>query len=216
MKKIFFTITALLLLNQMTVIAQEISIAGTFSHSSYNKFENNIGYEISYNQLIKLKSKLGFTFSQCFYNSQYNYIFMSDGDGKDYFRDVKPTNQKMEFSIDYSFNVLNKQQAKFYIGPRLGLNYFHIRENIDERPVNETESHQYNSNYWENNKLGVGLLLEYERKVSDNISVFLSTVPEVIFFSKFGLIGSSDDPLIGLISINLGIKFNMKKQKEIE
>lgn len=216
MKKIFLTITALLLLNQMTAIAQEISIAGTYSHSSFNKLENNIGYEIGYNQLIKLKSRLGFTFYQCFYNSQYNYIFMSDADGKDYYRDVKPNNQKMEFSIDYSFNVLNNQQAKFYIGPRLGLNYFHIRENVDERPVNETGSHQYNSNYWENNKIGVGLLLEYERKVSDNISIFLSTVPEVVFFSKFGLKGSSDDPLIGLINVNLGIKFIVKKQKPID
>jgi hypothetical protein len=200
----------------MTTIAQEIAVSSTFSHSSYNKFKNNFGYEIGYNQFIKLKSRLGFTFSQSFNNAEYNYIFNSPGDGIDYYRDVKPKNQKITISINYGFNILNKQQTKFYIGPKFGLNYFHIRENIDERPVNETESNQYNRNYWENNKIGIGLLLEYERKVSDKISVFLSTVPEVIFFSKFGLKGSGDDTIIGLISFNLGIKFNVKNQKDIE
>jgi len=213
MKKIFLTIMALILLNQMTAIGQEISICSNFSYSSYKELKKNIGYEISYNQLIKSKGSLGFSISQSFYNSQYNYIFNSNADGKNYYRDVKPNNQKITFSINYVFNVLNKQNDKFYLGSKLGLNYFHIRETFDERRENETETRRYKRDYWENNKIGIGLVAEYERKVSDKISISFSTVPEMIFYSKFGLIGSSQDPTIGLTTFNLGIKYNMKNQK---
>ena len=208
----------------MTTIAQEIAVSSAFSHSSYNKFKNNIGYEIGYNQFIKLNSRLGFTFSHSFNNADYNYIFMSDADGIGYYRDVKPNNQRMTFSINYSFNLLNKQQSKFYIGPKFGLNYFNVREFVDERPVNDTENYQYNINYWETNKIGIGLLLEYERNIfSDNISVFFSTEPEVIVFSRFGLVGSRVPVMmVGGINFNLcfnfnlGFKFNMKKNRRIE
>ncbi len=215
MKILFFVIASFILLNQAT--AQEIFISSLFSHSSYNKFQNNFGYEIGYNQFTKTNNRLGFTFSHSFNNTDYNYIFMSDADGIDYYRDVDPNNQKITLSINYSFNILNKQQSKFYIGPKLGLNGFNIKEYVDERPVNDTDNYQYNSNYWESKKIGIGLLLEYERNIlSDNISVFFSTEPEVIFFSKSGLMGSSDPIVIGCINFNLGFKFNMGENKKFE
>jgi len=211
MKKVFLALISFVLLNQLA--AQEILVSSLFTHSSYNEFQNNFGYEIGYNQIIKSKNRFGFTFSHSFNNTDYNYIFMSDADGIDYYREVEPNNQKMTLSINYSTNVSKKQQSKFYIGPKLGINYFNIREFVDERPVNETENHQFNSDYWEANKIGIGLLFEYERKIfSDNISIFLSTEPEVIFFSRFGLKGSSDPVLIGAVNINLGIKYNIKKE----
>ncbi len=215
MKKIFLVITSLILFNQLT--AQEITVSSAFSHSSYEKFQNNFGYEIGYNQTINSKNRLGFSFSQSFNNTDYNYTFSSDADGKNYYREVEPENQRLTFSVDYTFDILNSEKSNFFIGPKIGLNYFKINEFVVENPTNETESYEYNNNYWENNKIGIGLLLKYERKIfSDKIFVFLSTVPEVIFFSKFGLTGGSDHVMVGVINFNLGLTFNLKNNKEIE
>ena len=217
MKKIFLLIVSFIFLNQITTIAQEIAVSSTFSHSSYDKFQNNIGYEIGYNQYINSNNRLGFTFSHSFYNTDYNYIFMSDADGIDYYREVKPENQKMTFSINYGFNILNKKRSNFYIGPKLGLSYFKVNEIGTERPTNENDDYEYKCNYWDNNKIGIGLLLEYDRKIiSDNISVFFSTEPEITFYSRFGLMGSSAPVMIGLINLNIGLKINLNNHKEIE
>lgn len=210
MKRPFVLTFLLILLNQM-ISAQEIALSTTFSHSSYNKFKNNIGYEVGYNQFVKLNSRMGFGFSHSFNNTDYSYIFMSDADGMDYHRAVKPNNQKLTLSFNYSFNVLNRQQSKFYIGPKLGLNYFHVREFVDESPVNSMDSYQYHSNHWETNKLGIGVLLEYQRNVfTENISVFISSEPEVIFYSQFGLVGSSAPVMVACINFNLGFKYDIK------
>ncbi|RLD75199.1 MAG: hypothetical protein DRJ10_15735 [Bacteroidetes bacterium] len=216
MKKIFLIIAPLILLNQLT--AQEITVSSTFSHSSYNKYQNNIGYEIGYNQTINSKNRLGFSYSQSFNNTDYNYLFSSDADGKDYYREVDPANQRLTFSVDYTFDILNSKKSNFFIGPKIGLNYFKINESVVESPINVNESYEYNSNYWENNKVGIGLLLKFQRKIfSGMISICLSTVPEIIFFSKPGLMGSSDPVMIGVINFNLGLTYNMKNNnKEIE
>ena len=217
MKKTFLLIVSLIFLNQMTIIAQEIVVSPTFSHGSYDKFQNNFGYEIGYNQYINSSSRLGFTFSHSFNNIDYNYNFISDADGIDYYREVNTNNQRLVFYVNYCFNVLNSQNSKFYIGPKLGLNYFKINESGTQKPSNENETYEYNSNYWDTNKIGIGLLLEYERNIfSDNISVFFSTEPEVIFYSRFGLMGSSAPTMIGFINFNLGFKFNMKKNRGIK
>lgn len=214
MKKVFLIITTLILLNQLT--AQEITVSSIFSHSSY-KFQNNIGYEIGYNQFITSKSRLGFGFSHSFNNTDYNYTFSSDGDGINYYREVNANNQRLVFFVNYCFNVLNSQKSKFYIGPKWGLNYFKVNESGTQKPSNENETYEYNSNYWDANKIGIGLLLEYERNIfSDNISVFFSTEPEVIFYSRFGLMGSSAPTMIGFINFNLGIKIDLKNNNETE
>ena len=214
MKKVFLLITFLILLNQMTIIAQEITVSSTFSHSSYDKFQNNFGYEIGYNQFISSKNRLGFTFSHSFNNTDYNYIFMSDADGIDYYREVKPKNQRITISINYGFNILNKNKSNFYLGPEIGLSYYKIDEIGTERPTNETDDYEYKRNYWETNKIGIGLLLEYDRKIiSDNISVFFSAEPEIILYSGFGLMGSSDPTMIGFINFNLGLKIDLKNHK---
>ena len=216
MNRIILLITSFLLLNQMTTIAQEIAVSSTFSHSSYNKYKNNIGYEIGYNQTINSKSRLGISYSQSFNNTNYNYIFSSNVDGKDYYREVDPKNQRFTFSVNYSFDILNSEKSNFSLGSKIGLNYFKINEYVVESPINVNESHEYNRNRWKNNKIGIGLLLKYERKIfSDKISVFFSTVPEMIFFSKFGLICSSDPAMFGVINFNLGFTYNLKNNKGI-
>ena len=202
-----------LTLIQISANAQQIYVTPTYSCSSYNKFQNNIGYEIGFLHPIKLKSRFGFSFSQSFKNTEYSYTSFSDGNGKTYHRNVKPKNQKLNLSLEYSFNILNKQKSSFFIGPRIGLNYFKINESIMERPINEDEDYIYTSNYGENNNIGFGLLFEYEHKVfSDKFSVFVSTEPEVIFYSKLESKGSSDPALIGLVNFNLGLRYNLKKK----
>ena len=213
MKKLFLIITSfLVLMNQLT--AQEITVSSVFSHSSYIKYENNIGYQIGYNQAINSKSRLGFSFSQSFNTRDYNYTFFSSANGRNYYREVKPSNQRLTFSVAYTYDILNSEKSKLFIGPVVGLNYFRIKEVIVESPVDVNEIYDYTSNYRENNKIGTGLLLKYEREVlSDKISVFVSTAPELIFFSKSGLEGSSNPVMIGMVNFNLGLNFNMKKNK---
>ena len=214
MKKIYLLITSFILLIQITSIAQEITVSSAFSHSSYNKFQNNIGYEIGYNQYLNSNKRLGFTFSHSFNNTDYNYVFMSDADGVDYYRDVSSKNQKLTFSINYAVNILSEKTSNFYIGPKLGLSYFKINEIGTEKPKNENNGYEYKSNYWDTNKIGIGLLLEYDQKIiSDNISVFFSTAPEIIFYSRYGLKGSSTPAMIGLINFNLGMKINLNNKK---
>jgi hypothetical protein len=56
------------------------------------------------------------------------------------------------------------------------------------------------------------LLFEYDRNIfSENISVFFSTETEIIFFSRYGLMGSSDPALTGWINLNLGLKYRLNK-----
>jgi len=212
--KILLLITFLIFLNQMTTFAQEITVSSTFHHSSYDKFQNNFGYEMGYNQFINSKNRIGFTFSHSFNNTDYNYTFTSDADGTDYYIEVKPKNNKMIFSLNYAFNILSNEKSNFYIGPKLGLAYFKVNEIGTERPINENDAYDYKSNYWKSNKIGIGLLLEYDRKIiSDNVSVFFSTKPEIILYSKFGLLGSSDPTVIGFINFNLGLKIDLKNHK---
>ena len=212
MKKTFLLIASLIFLNQIATTAQEITIAPTFSLGNYYyKFQNSYGYAIGYNQLVNANSRLGFTFSHSFNYTDYNYTFSSDSDGINYYREVKANNQRLTFSVDYSFNVLKSQKSKLYIGSKSGINFFKIEEEGTEKPSNEETTNEYSCNYWKNYKIGTGLLLEYERKIfSDNISVFVSAEPEVIFFSRFGLMGSSDPTIIGFVNFNLGIKFNKR------
>jgi len=215
MKKVFLLIASLIFLNQTTIIAQEITVSAIFSHGSYDKFQNNFGYEIAYNQYISSSNRLGFTFSQSFNNTDYNYTFISDADGIDYYREVSPENQRISISINYGFNILNKNKSNLYIGPELGLSYYKVKETGTERPTNENDDYEYKRNYWDTNKIGIGLLLEYDRKIiSDNISVFFSALPEVIFYSGFGLMGSSDPTMIGFINFNLGLKLDLTNHKE--
>lgn len=213
MKKIFLIIISFLLINQVS--AQVIRISPIFSISSFQKFHTSIGYGIGYDLLLKSKNKLGFTFSQNFNTKDYSYVFSSDADGQDYNREVNPKNQKLSLSASYRFDVSKNPKYGFFVGPKIGLNYFKINEFIVERHESETQS--FTQNYWENNKIGLGLSLEYERNIlSDKLSLSFSTVPELIFFTKFGLMGSSDPPLIGWLNFNLNVMFNLSKSKLTE
>ena len=101
-----------------------------------------------------------------------------------------------------------------YLGPEIGLNYFRIKE-FTERIANEDiEGANYNSNYWVNNRLGIGFLLEFqlEEVVSKRISTVFSVNPEITSFEKIGTDGSPDPSFIGWLNFKLGIRYNIKKE----
>lgn len=213
MKKLVFLILTFVWLNQSTLISQSFSASSTFSIGSYNKFNNSIGYELTYSIPIKSKSRFGLSFAQSFTVFDYEYTFFSDAYGQEYYRDVKPKNQRLTFSVDFAVDVLHKEKSSFYLGSRLGLNYFNINEIVSERRANENDEHDYTNKYSEINKIGIGLILEYERKVfSEKISFFATTQPELIFYSKFWVVGSSDPYLIGMIDFKIGMRFKIENK----
>ena len=215
MKKLSFIVLTFLLLNQLS--AQEIKVSPIFSISSYAQFNTSIGYGIGFTPASTSKNKLGLAFSQSFNYFDYSYKFFSDGDGKKQIRDVSPKNQSLTFSVNYGFNILKREKYDFLIGPKIWLNYFKVNETIVYTYENETETHSFSQNYWAKNKIGLGCILEYQRKVfADKLSLSFSTEPELVFYSKVGVMGGSDPYFIGWISFNLNVIFNLAKSKTVE
>jgi hypothetical protein len=215
MKKLSFIIFTILLIGQVS--AQEIRVSTIFSISTYPQFNTNLGYGIGFNPVSESKNKFGFSFSQSFNYYDYSYEFFSDGEGKTQYRDVNPKNQRLTFSVNYGFNILKRQKYEFLVNPKIGLNYFKVNESIVYTYENETETHSFSQNYWKKNKIGLGCILEYQRKVfADKLFLSFSTEPELVFYSKFGEIGGSDPYFIGWICFNLNVKFNLAKNKTLE
>ena len=213
MRKIFLIIIALAFCYRSN--AQEIRLISTFSVSSYEHFHPNFGYGIGYDLVIQSKNKLGLTFYQSFNRTDYSYVFESDSDGKSYYRDVSPNNQRFTFSINYCFWLAGTQKSKFFIRPDIGLNCFRINETGTEKNSHETTvAYPYKNDCWENFKPGIGLSFEYQRQIiSDKILLSFSAHPELIIFSKFGLKGSNTSPILGFINFHLMLKYNMLKNK---
>jgi len=210
MKKLLIIIALFGMINQN--YAQQLKIFPLFSVSSYQKFLSGVGYGIGYEVYLKSHNKTGLSFEHSINPTDYTYVFGSDADGKDYHRAVKPKNQKFSFSTYYSFNLYNSNKSNFFLGAKFGINYFKINEKITERQSDEIDTHTYTSRSWKNNKIGLGLTLEYERKVlDDKLSLSFTTEPAFIFLSKFGLIGSSVPPLVGFLTFKLNILFNLQK-----
>ena len=211
MKKVFLIIITFGLLNQLS--AQEIKIFPTYAISSYQNFKSGIGYGIGYNLILKSNNKLGFAFTQRFNNTAYNYTESSLNDGMAYHRNVIPKNQWITFSSTYSWNISKTQKSNLYLGPKIGFNYFKMNEIIVSNRVNETITSTYNSKYSVNNKFGLGLSLEYERKVSDKVSLAFAVEPELIAFYISERVGTSEPAGITNINFNFNVNFNFAKSK---
>lgn len=203
----FFTLVSF---NQ--TYSQEIKVLGSYSHTNYyDKYESTIGYGIGYNYLIKLKNKLGFVFYHSINADNYEYTFISDADGIDYYRDVKVLNQRFTLSFNYAMNIYKGEKSNFFIGPELALNFFMINEEGKEASSREPLNYkEYHSAYNDMGKLGIGFLLEYERKISDQFSLSFSTHPELVFYSRFGLMGSSGPVLIPWLNFNMSLQYTLR------
>jgi len=212
MKKALLALTAIVLLSAYNTAAQEVSVSVLYANSSYNKFKNTTGYEIGYQQTITSKSRLALAFSHSFNNIYYTHNFFSTSDGKRRDREVQPKNQRLVFFIDYSFNLLKSEKSKLYLGPRIGLNYLKIQEEVSERIGEESDRSSYQNDYSEKNKIGLGVLLEYERTLFlDNFSVFFAATPEIVRLSPAFSVGANNPSAMGAVNLNLGLRFNLNK-----
>lgn len=209
MKKIFFIFLALFFFSY--IYAQEIKVLGSYSHTNYyDKYENSFGYGFGYNFYVKSKNKLGFVLYHSFSAAKYEYAFFSDAYGIEYYRKVETMNQRITLSFNYAINIYKGAKSNFYLGPKIGFNFFRIDEDRKET-ISQDPSYyeEYNSTYWDMGKPGVGFLVEYERNISDNFSLSLSSHPELVFYSKFGLKGSNGPVLIPWLNFNISVQYRL-------
>jgi len=211
-KKLYSIILPFLFLCQAT--AQEIELSSIFSIDTYPNFKNCIGYAIEFSPPYNSKNKVTFSFSQSFNYFEYSCDFSSDSEAKTQLRDVDPKNEIYSFSIYYKFNLLKKQKNNLLLGPKFGINFFKVNESIVYTYKNEPEIYSMNQKYWRKNKIGLGFVLEYQRKIfEDKISLAVTSEPEIIFYSKFLALGSNEPYFILSNTFKLSLLFNLTKTK---
>ncbi len=209
MKTPLIIIAILIFITQLP--AQEIGFYTTYSGSSYNKYQSNIGLGIEYNHFIKSKSRIGVAVQYSYCTLNYSDIFGSSSDGiSTYIKQVEPNNQRFALRLNYAFKVVNHPKSSLFIGPEIGLNYFFINEQVHRLEDENLTEADYQSKYSENNKFGFGFLIEFELKevISKQISLYTSVHPEIISFERAGMCGSNNPTIIGWLNFNLGIKYN--------
>jgi len=209
MKNIFLIIAVLGLFMQLS--AQEIKVSSTCSFSTYNAFSSNFGYVVGYDFFNNSKSRSGVSFTQTFNNTNYSGSYFYDAYGETYYYKIEPENQRLGLYFDYGYNLSNSVNHSIFIGFKLGLNFLYFDGIIHERKYKESEYTTYNSNgRWENNKFGAGVIFEYNKKITDKISIYASVEPEAVFYRRLYASSDMNPPMIGFINFNLGIKFNTK------
>jgi hypothetical protein len=211
MKKVLIIITFLSFIS--LTYGQEIEFGGVFASSSFKKFKNNFGYVVGYNQVFKLKNRLGFSFSQYFYNTAYDNIYHPDDDPTSLcIEEIVPQNKRYAIKVSYSFRLVNNPKSKLYCGPEIGLNYFTINEQYERTANGTIEGGNFNRNNTVNNRIGIGFLMEYqlEEVVAKRISTYLSINPEFTSFETFGTMGSPNPYFIEWLNFKFGIRYNLK------
>jgi len=210
MKKVLIIISFLSFIS--LTYGQEIEFGGVFASSSSKKFKNSFGYTVGYNQTVKLKNRLGFSFSQYFYNSAYDNIYHPEYDPASLsIEQIVPNNKRFTIKANYAFRLVNNPKSKLYFGPEIGLNYFKIKEQYERTANGTIEGGNFNSNYTVNNRIGIGFLMEYqlEEVIAKRISTYLSINPEFTSFEQIGTMGSPDPYFIGWLNFKFGIRYNL-------
>lgn len=212
MKKL---ILALFILSSFVRLSgQELEFFGHYSGSSYNKFQNNIGYGLAYNHITKSENRIGFIFQHSFFNRNYSDIHRSNEDGiSTYILDIDAKNRRIALKMNYAFKIVNKPRSSLFIGPEISLNYFFVNEQVTRYENEGISAANYQSEYTEKNRFGFGFLLEFELKeiISERISISSSVHPEIISYQNAGLVGTYSPDFIGWLNFNLGFKYRLKK-----
>ena len=202
----------------MFLFGQELELQGTYSVSTFKRFQNNFGCGIGYNHFLTPRNRLGFFINYYMNSILYHDSYTSTSDLSRIVKDVQPHNQQVAIKINYSYNLLKSIKSMLFIGAELGLNYFIINEKGEQTVTTRwgnTSSGDYSSNYSVNNRIGVGMLIEYELKniILKRISTSISLHPEITSYRNFGLTGTSDPALIGWLNFNIGIKYSLTKNR---
>ncbi len=105
-----------------------------------------------------------------------------------------------------------------FIGAEIGLSFFIINEKVKQTVttrLGDISSGNYSSNYSVNNRIGVGMLIEYALKdiILKRISTSISLHPEITNYRNFWLKGTNDPALIGWLNFNVGITYSLTKNR---
>jgi len=216
MKKALISI--ILVVISIGLSGQEIELKGIYSAGTFNKYKNNFGFGIGYNQFIIQKQRLGVAVEFYMNNQAYDYNHTSATDLSRYYQHINPGNSRISVKVNYSFCVICKQKSVLFIGPEIGLSWFRINEKYDQVVVTQQEDTlkgQYSSNYSLNNKPGIGFLAEYELKeiILDRISLSISVHPELTFCHSLSIKGLDEPAFAGWLNFSLGIKYSFIKNK---
>jgi len=213
MKKALFLFT--ILFTASSLFGQDIELGGIFASSSSRKFKSSFGYSLGYNKIVKTKNKLGVSLSYYSYGTTYDKIYHPSYDPSSLsITETDPDNKRLAFKLNYTFGLVNNPKSKMYLGPEIGLNYFRIKEQTERIANGQIESGNFNDNYWVNNRLGIGFVLEFqlEEVISKRISTVLSVNPEITGFEEFGAMGSTDPWFYGWMNFKLGIRYKLKNE----
>ncbi len=213
MKKVFSSFLFLIIISSL--YGQDIELSGIFANSSSKSFKSSFGYSLGFNKIVKTKNKLGVTFSHYFYSANYDNIYTPNYDPSSLsITQTDANNKRLALRLNYAFRLVNNPKSKLYLGPEIGLNYFRIKEKTERIANGQIESGSFNDDYWLNNKLGIGFLLEFQldEVISKRISTVLSVNPEIVGFEEFGAMGSADPWFIGWLNFKLGIRYKLKNE----
>jgi len=215
MKKFTLLISLSLVLIQTS--GQEIDFNLSYSNSTLRKFKNAIGFDIGFSKITKKENKIGLLVCSSFNSFNYDWIRIDLSDPRQYIiMDIKPDSYSLSLQGYYCFHLYKNDNAAVFLGPMINLNYFKIYESIHQLPSGTRTEIYYNDNDWFYNKIGIGLLLEYEiRKViKDDLDLTYSLNPMIGSFEHFPAMGSTDPWFYLSINFKIGLSYRFGiKQK---
>ena len=129
MKRIIIIITILSSITHLS--GQEMGFYTTYSGSSYNKYQNNIGFVIEYNYFIKSKNKFGIAVKHSFCKLDYNDIYGSTIYGiSTFIKQIEPIYQRLSIKTNYAFIIISNPKSNLFLVQEIGINYFYINEHV--------------------------------------------------------------------------------------
>jgi hypothetical protein len=211
-------LSLLIICFSIALSGQEIEVKGIYAVSTGKNFQNTFGCGFGYNQFITPKNRLGVFIEYTLNKTYYEESYTSTADLSRYIREVEPDNHRIAFKLNYAFNLLKSPKSLLFLGPEIGLNYFILNEEYQQTVITSLDSitsGHFSSSSTVDNRIGIGFLIEYERKdlIYKRISASLSMHPEVIIYHTPGMKGTHDASLIGWLNFNIGVKYRFGKEE---
>lgn len=200
-----------LLMITIKVSSQQIDISGLYSSSTTQEFKNCWGYDLGYNHLIN-KNRFGISFRQYFYNTVYDDIHISTADGVSKFiEEYYPKNRRIAINLIYSYKLIENEKSNLYFGGNADFNYYRLQGEKQRIENGYISGGTFEFDNRINNRLGFGILIEYEisEVISDRISTSIKINPEFTAYDEWGIDGGYDPWLIGWLNFSIGLKYKL-------
>lgn len=192
---------------------QEVDINGLYSSSSTKEFKNSIGIGLGYNYFVN-HNRIGIALSYLNYNTAYDDIYTSTTDGTSIIvKEINPNNNRMSINLNYAYRIIDNSNSIIWLGCTAGLNYFNMQGDYYQYDDNLQNKNYLTYDYKESNRIGIGLLIEYEitNIFSDRFSSSIKINPELTSFDDFASSGGHAPWLIGWINFSVGLKYRFDK-----